>query len=170
MGLLLTNDRLNINVVSGGGYTALTYAVISRRASLANMLLADPPPQELVPPQRIRDGTPHCCSHRPSVKALLANNRTDPNIMCVKNQTALIAAVRTHILNRGDRIAVLELLLADFRTDPNIIDWNGDTALTVAALTDDEDALELLLSDERVDTEHMNYNGDTVLRYNPNRQ
>ena len=89
----------------------------------------------------------------------------------MKNQTALIAAVRTHILNRGDRIAVLELLLADF--DPNIIDWNGDTALTVAALTDDEDALELLLSDERVDTEHMNYNGDTVLsvgRYNPNRQ
>ena len=88
----------------------------------------------------------------------------------MKNQTALIAAVRTHILNRGDRIT-LELLLADF--DPNIIDWNGDTALTVAALTDDEDALELLLSDERVDTEHMNYNGDTVLsvgRYNPNRQ
>ena len=82
----------------------------------------------------------------------------------MKNQTALIAAVRTHILNRGDRIAVLELFLADF--DACIIDWNGDTALTVAALTDDEDALELLLSDERVDTEHMNYNGDTVLRYN----
>ena len=80
----------------------------------------------------------------PLLKALLANDRVDPNMASQVGNTALIfAAIKGHA-------PVVTLLLADGRVDPDLTNQYGRTAITCASLNRHDSVVKLLLADDAV--------------------
>ena len=80
----------------------------------------------------------------PLFKALLADERVDPNIGDEDGDTALMgAAYKGHA-------SVVTLLLADERVDPSIVDEDGGTAITCVSLNRHGSVVKLLLADDAV--------------------
>lgn len=145
MSVLLSDARLDPNIRTNHGATALTIAAGDGHESVVEYLLRD---KRVNPGIAAQDGNTALIrasrwGHAPVVAVLLRDKRIDPNAINNDGMTALMAAAASGLT------AVVKLLMADRRVDPNTRNKYGHTALLAAAHFGHDAVLRVLLRDDR---------------------